>query len=126
MIILSFHGDEGKFIMPELGEDVYEEEEPRGNFGLREITRFAKLDGRIVIGNGCSLGDPALAKAFLNCGCRIYIGPDDYPVGNSALMFILRLFYEMIENNKSVKESYQIARSMDDELSMYQFYESNQ
>lgn len=29
MIILSFHGDEGKLLMPELGEDVYEEGEPR-------------------------------------------------------------------------------------------------
>ncbi|UFJ41235.1 delta-aminolevulinic acid dehydratase [Brevibacillus humidisoli] len=124
MIILSFHGDEGKFIMPELGEDVYEHGEPKGDFGPDEIIRYAQLDGKIVFGNGCTLGDPALAKAFLDRGCQIYIGPDDYPDGNEALMFIVRLFYEVIQHNKSVSEAYQIARSMSDELSMYQIYQS--
>ena len=33
MILLNFHGDEGDLIMPELGEEVYEEEEPKGDFG---------------------------------------------------------------------------------------------
>ncbi len=31
-LILNFHGDEGRFIMPELGEEVYELNEPRGAF----------------------------------------------------------------------------------------------
>lgn len=31
-LILNFHGDEGRFCMPELDEDVYESNEPRGNF----------------------------------------------------------------------------------------------
>lgn len=74
LIILNFHGDEGKLIMPELGEDVYEDGEPQDDFGPDEIRRFAKLDGKIVFGNGCSLGDPALAAAFLERGCQLYIG----------------------------------------------------
>jgi hypothetical protein len=123
MIVLNFHGDEGAFIMPELGEEVYEEGEPKDDFGPDEIKRFAMLDGKTVIGNGCSLGEPALAKAFLESGCEIYIGPDDYPDGNDALMFTMRLFYEIIQNQKSVKEAYQLARSMSDELSMFQIYE---
>lgn len=126
IIILCFHGDEGSFIMPELGEDVYEAGEPQHDFGPGEIMRFAKLDGKTVIGNGCTLGDPALAKAFLDRGCQTYIGPDDYPDGNAALMFLLRFFYEMIQNGKSVREAYQLARSIDDELSMYQIYENPQ
>lgn len=40
--------------MPELGEDVYEEDELRGDYGPEEIRRYAKLDHHIVIGNGCS------------------------------------------------------------------------
>lgn len=125
MIILSFHGDEGKLLMPELGESVYEEGEPRGDFGPDEVLRYAKLDGKIVFGNGCSLGDRALAEAFLDRGCRIYIGPDDYPDGSSALMFMLRLFYEMIQNGKSVREAYELASAMDEEVSMYQIYASS-
>lgn len=124
MIVLDFHGDEGEFLMPELGEEVYEKDEPQGNFGPDEIRRYAKLDGKIVIGNGCSLGDPKLAEAFLQGGCRVYIGPDDYPDGNDALMFVLRFFYETIQHGKSVKEAYQLARSMGDGLTMYRLYES--
>ncbi|BFH66857.1 hypothetical protein J27TS7_40420 [Paenibacillus dendritiformis] len=123
LIILNFHGDEGHFCMPELGEDVYEEHEPRGDYGPEEIRRYARLDHHIVIGNGCSLGDPALAQAFLDAGCTMYIGPDDYPEGTSALMFVLRLAYEMIQNKKSVQEAVEAARAMDEEnLSMYRIY----
>lgn len=122
MIILSFHGDEGKLLMPELGEDVYEDGEPRGAFGPDEVMRYARLDGKTVLGNGCTLGDPALAEAFLDRGCDFYIGPDDYPDGNAALMCVLRFFYEMIQNGKSVAEAFGIAQSMDDETSMYRLY----
>lgn len=122
-ILLSFHGDDGRLIMPELGEDVYESDEPRGDFGPDEIRRFAQLSGKTVIANGCTLGDPALAEAFLARGCSIYIGPDDYPDGNDALMFVLRLFYEIVQQGREIKEAFAQAITMSDELSMYRLYE---
>lgn len=122
VIVFNFHGCEGKFVMPELDIDVYEEGEPQGDFGSEEILRYTKLDGKAVIGNGCTLGDPKLARAFIDCGCRVYIGPDDYPDGNDELMFVIRLFYEMIQNHRSLEEAFRIARSMNDELSMYKIY----
>ncbi|MFK4413602.1 hypothetical protein ABH961_002143 [Bacillus sp. RC251] len=36
-VIFCFHGEEGKFVMEELGEDIYEQDEPRGYFGAAEI-----------------------------------------------------------------------------------------
>lgn len=126
MIVLCFHGDEGKFIMPELGEDVYEEGEPQGDFGPAEVLRYAKLNGKIVIGNGCTLGDKELARAFLGRGCRIYIGPDDYPDGNDALMFVLRFFYEIIQHGKSTEEAYALAVTMSEELPMYRLYQGSE
>ncbi|MGW6163285.1 delta-aminolevulinic acid dehydratase, partial [Bacillus altitudinis] len=49
-ILLSFHGEEGAFLMPELGEDVYEEGEPRGAaFGADDIKRYASLNGVHII-----------------------------------------------------------------------------
>ncbi|HZG15258.1 MAG TPA: delta-aminolevulinic acid dehydratase [Candidatus Bathyarchaeia archaeon] len=124
MIILNFHGDEGKFLMPELGADVYEESEPREDFGPDEILRYAKLNGKTVVSNGCSLGEETLARAFLDCGCKIYMGPKEYPDGNDALMFLIRFFYEIIQHAKSVEEAFMIARSMSDDLSMYEIYVS--
>ncbi|WP_068783651.1 delta-aminolevulinic acid dehydratase [Paenibacillus phocaensis] len=121
-IILSFHGTDGKFVMPELGEDVYEADEPRGNFGPNEIRRFASMKGKVVIANGCTLGMPETAEAFLNAGCATYIAPDDFPNGSMGLMFVLRLFYEIIENKKDVKEAFHLTQSMDNEMRMYRFF----
>ncbi|MDD1368443.1 hypothetical protein PTB13_10400 [Bacillus sp. MHSD17] len=36
-VVFCFHGEEGKFVMEELGEDIYEQDEPRGYFGTAEI-----------------------------------------------------------------------------------------
>ncbi|MCU5703010.1 hypothetical protein OCF67_02075 [Bacillus wiedmannii] len=36
-VIFCFHGEEGEFVMEELGEDIYEQDEPRGYFGAAEI-----------------------------------------------------------------------------------------
>jgi hypothetical protein len=125
MILLNFHGEDGKFLMPELDEACYEEGEQRGNFGPGEIQRFAKLEGKIVLANGCTLGNPELANAFLTAGCKLYIGPDDYPEGNAALMLALRLFYEMLQHKKPAKEAFHLAQSMDAEMAMYRLFEQN-
>ncbi|WP_203363417.1 delta-aminolevulinic acid dehydratase [Bacillus sp. REN10] len=122
-IILSFHGDEGQFIMPELDESVYEADEPQGDFGSNDVKRYAKLNNKIVLANGCTLGVPQLAQVFIESGCQTYIGPDDYPYGNAALMFALRFFYEIIQNKKSVKEAFELTKTTDEEMSMYQLYE---
>src|SRR5690606_12320614 len=47
-VIFAFHGEGGKFYMPELGESVYEEDEPRSNFGVEEITRYCRSEERRV------------------------------------------------------------------------------
>ncbi len=40
-VVFCFHGEEGKFVMEELGEDIYEQDEPRGYFGAAEIYKYA-------------------------------------------------------------------------------------
>jgi len=124
LIILNFHGDEGAFLMPELGEDVYEEGEPKGNFGAAEILRYSQLAGRSVIANGCTLGAPELAQAFLDRGCSAYIGPVDYPEGSDALMFLIRLGYEYLQHGQDLPAAFDIARTMHKELTMYKLYEA--
>ena len=65
-LILNFHGDEGRFCMPELGPEVYELNEPRGEFfGPQEISNYCKLKDVKVIASGCTLGEKQLANAFL-------------------------------------------------------------
>lgn len=76
-----------------------------------------------MIATGCTLGEEKLAKAFLECGCHSYIAPTDYIDGNSALMFVIRLMYEMINNKKHQQEAFEIAKSIDGETSVYQLFE---
>ncbi|WP_232697365.1 delta-aminolevulinic acid dehydratase [Brevibacillus daliensis] len=122
-IVLCFHGDEGELIMQELGDEVYEPGEPQGNFSSKEILKYGDFAGKKVIGNGCTLGDPALAHAFIEKGASWYIGPDDYPYGNSALLFAIHFFYEVLENEQSDKEAFEQAIKIDPEkMEMYKWY----
>ncbi|WP_020060889.1 hypothetical protein [Bacillus sp. 123MFChir2] len=121
-IVLCFHGDEGEFIMGELGEDVYEEDEPKGNFGAAEVKRYARLQHKSVINSGCTLGDKALAEAFLNSGANVYIGSIDYVDGNAALMFLVRLFYGMINHEQTIHTAFEEAKLLDDETRTFQLY----
>ncbi|MEK4031391.1 delta-aminolevulinic acid dehydratase [Pseudobacillus sp. FSL P4-0506] len=122
-LILNFHGDEGRFCMPELGEDIYEPGEPRGEFfDVQDVMKHSSLKNIKVIAPGCTLGTTSLAAAFLASGCHSYIGPNDYIDGNSNLIFVVRFFYELINNNKSQQEAFEIAKSIDQETSMYQIY----
>lgn len=122
-LILNFHGDEGRFCMPELGEDVYERNEPRGAFfDDQDVIKYSSLKNVKVIASGCTLGVESLATAFLKCGCHSYIGPDDYIDGNSNLMFVIRFLYEIVNNNKNQQEAFEIAKSIDQETLMYKLY----
>lgn len=121
-VVLCFHGDEGEFIMGELGEDVYEENEPKGNFGVTEVKRYARLHHRNVINSGCTLGDKALAEAFLNSGANMYIGSTDYVDGNAALMFLIRLFYGVINHKQTIHAAFEEARLLDDETRTFKLY----
>jgi len=122
-LILNFHGDEGRFHMPELGEEIYELNEPRGAFfSSQEVLQYCQLPGVKVIASGCTLGEKQLASAFLESGCHSYLGPDDYIDGNANLMFLISFMYEIIAHGKTQQEAYEIAKAIDTETSMYQLY----
>jgi hypothetical protein len=103
-MILSFHGEDGKFILSELGQDVYEKNEPRScYFGPEEVRAYADLRGVHVLATGCTLGDKRLAEAFRQCKSSSYIAPGDYIDGNASLIFVLTFIYEQMTNAKSLK-----------------------
>lgn len=122
-IIFSFHGKAGKFVMPILGKEVYENDEPRGSFGAAEIEKFARLDDKIVITTGCTLGKKKLAQAFLNAGCTAFIGATDYIEGNTATFFTVHFYYEILTNQRTAKEAFEIAKKTDNETKLFEFYE---
>lgn len=63
-VVFCFHGEEGKFVMEELGEDIYEQDEPRGYFGAAEIYKYAKLHNTHIVNSGCTLGGEKTSRIF--------------------------------------------------------------
>jgi len=122
-IIFSFHGDEGKFCLPELGEDIYYEYEPRGNFGPEEISQYCKIRTPLIINTGCTLGNQALAHSFLAKACHTYIGSRDYIEGMSTAFFVVRFFYELYQNGRSAQEAFAAARSTDSETMLFEWFQ---
>ncbi|MCL2015351.1 MAG: hypothetical protein FWG68_03780 [Defluviitaleaceae bacterium] len=64
-IIIDCHGEDGKIIMPELAADIYFPNEPRGNFGATEISKYLSWEDTCVIINGCSTGTAKWQKFLL-------------------------------------------------------------
>ena len=116
-IIIDSHGDDGKIVMPELGEDIYYPDEPRGNFGVNEISKYLTWKDTCVIINGCSTGTEDMAKVFVKNN-NIFLAPDDYIEGDSDLIFVVLFFY-YLTRGFDIETAYKKASSLDDETGMY-------
>lgn len=121
-IIISCHGDNGKIIMPVLGESVYFKDEPRGDFSSEEITQFLNISGKTIVNVGCTTGSNDIAAAFSKT--NTYIAPCDEIEGNAALFFTIKLFYELISKQCDIKAAYLSARETDDETQLFCLYQN--
>ncbi len=121
-VVLCFHGVDGRFLMPKLHDSIYEDDEPKNNFGPEDILKYSKLTDISIINTGCALGYEEMALSFLKKGCNAYIGVIDDVEGNSVLFFVVRFFYEICTNNKSYEEAFDLAISTDNELGLFRLY----
>nr|WP_174505519.1 delta-aminolevulinic acid dehydratase [Acinetobacter sp. Marseille-Q1620] len=123
-LIFCLHGEKDGFCMPQLGQQIYDEQEPRVQaFGAQHIQLYAKLNDIKVIATGCTLGNNEIADSFIEAGCNIYIAPEDYIPGSAVLIFLMRYFYEIVVNQRIDDEAYTIARSTDQETLIFKCYE---
>ena len=114
-VIISGHGDENGFIMTELGESIYEPDEPRGNFTPKDVEKYLKIKAP-VLSTCCATGGKDMMAAFEGC---TYIAPADYVEGNSALIFAIIFFYEIMQNGASVETAFEAARGIDGEAGLF-------
>lgn len=119
-LIIGCHGDEGKIIVPILGEEIYYEDECRSNIGYDELTNKINIKNKIVICTGCTTGSGNLYKQFIGNN-NIFIAPLDYIDGKSDLFFLVNLFY-YLSSNYSLEDSYSLASKIDKETSLYLLY----
>ena len=121
-IIISCHGENGKILMPVLGESVYFADEPKGDFSSKGIGQYLKLSGKTIINLGCTTGIDDMGAVFSRN--NTYIAPSDYVEGNAALFFTIRLFYELASKACTVKAAYLSARETDPETGSFHLYEN--
>lgn len=120
ILILCGHGDDGMFLMPELGEDVYLDGEPH-NITPDDVRAHLKLRPKLCISTACESGTPDMGAAFADCGVP-YLAPCDYIEGTTPLFFILHVLYLLLNCGKTFAEAVGIAKTTDAETNMYTLY----
>ncbi len=93
LIVISSHGEEGKFFMP-TDESVL----------FTELN--VHLPGKTVLSVGCDTG--GAKDEFMKGKCKEYIAPADYPEGNDAMMFVVKFFW-MLAQKKNIQDAYESA-----------------
>lgn len=64
-----------------------------------DIRETVRLPGRTVITQGCSTGAEPVARAFLDAGCRAYIGPASPADQDAGPLFVSAFFYFLLRPN---------------------------
>ena len=119
-LIIGCHGDNGKIIVPVLGEDIYYPDECRVNLGFEELQEGVTIRNKTVICTGCTTGSGMLYKAFADNN-NTFIAPSDYIEGKSGLLFVVNMFYHL-SNDVSLEDSYILASKIDSETALYKIY----
>ena len=119
-IIIVCHGEDGEIIMPELGEDIYFPDEPRGNFSSRDIEKYLLLKDTCIINLGCTAGHEDISDAFAKNN-NTYIASVDYTEGNSAFVFAVMFFYYVAQHGYDIETAYKKASAIDSETSLFVF-----
>jgi hypothetical protein len=122
-VVLTCHGNERGFILPELVEELESEQPYHGELTPSNLGEFLSLPGKVVVNTGCALGTAEFAKPFLRAGVRAYIGAVDYPDGDSVLFYTLHLFYGLLHHGASLEEAHAKARSHDQDTGLFYLYQ---
>jgi hypothetical protein len=120
-IVLMCHGNDAGMVLPALHPSVEKKQPYHGALTPQDLRQFLKLPGRIVLNTGCSLGTERFARAFLDAGCKAYIGATGDPEGASSLFYALHLFYGLFGRRRPLREAHELAH--DRETRHYRLYE---
>jgi len=77
-----------------------------------------RIKAPIVVNLGCSTFSREYAAAFHKAGVKTYIGTDDDPEGDAALLFATNLFY-WLKQTKDLQSAYRKASQIDKETKMF-------
>ena len=70
------------------------------------IRQVVSLPGRTVIATGCRNGVEPVARAFLDAGCRAYMGAVDFVDQDSGPLFTIAFFYHLLRHETDPRVQY--------------------
>lgn len=107
-LIISAHGEDGEILAPD---------EP--NITIKDIGG-GHVNGKTIINLGCTTGSEKMAEAFRQAGANHYIAPSDYIEGNSTLVFVMHVFYELSMNKEaSIESAVTKAKAFDEQSDIF-------
>ena len=71
----------------------------------RNIPEYVRLPGRAVLALGCGNGRGPLARAFLETGCRAYMGAVQPVDQDAAAMFAIAFFYHLRSSERDPRSA---------------------
>ncbi len=111
-VVIDCHGDPDGLVIPE---------EPM--LTPSELNEVVNLPKKTVVAHACYGGREEFAQAFLQGSCEAYVGPVDAVAGNSALLFVIHLFYLLsIGQRLPLEQAVEKARGYDTQGELFQLY----
>ena len=104
LTVITGHGDEKGFVLPELDETLHKDELLLGRMGKNQILEPIQVKCPVLLSLACKTGIEDIAKAFLSSGAKTYVGPKGYMEANDVLMFALKFLYEYITSDSAIEK----------------------
>ena len=120
LLILCLHGQNQKFVMPKLSKEIYFEDEVRTNIGSDIISSNILLKDKIIISTACAVGNSKIGNSFTKNN-SILIASKGYVEGNSALLFVQMLMYNLLNFN-DIYEAFELCNNFDEEISSFKMF----
>jgi hypothetical protein len=121
-IILMAHGDQRGILLPPVSAEIAESYPYQDFISAQQMTSFIHVPDKIVISTACKMGSPDFVDTFLKAGCKAYIACEDYPEGNSALFYVIQLFYNLLDPISSLEEAHQKAVKDDIKCGLFHLF----
>jgi hypothetical protein len=121
-VIIMCHGEDNAISMPPLGESIAANQHYKHNIFPIQLNEFLHLPDRLIINNGCNLGNEDFAQSFIKAGCKAYIGANGYPEATASLFFVINFFYAYACLKTSIQTAHKLASSQSEETHLFNLY----
>ncbi|MGW8378888.1 CHAT domain-containing protein [Streptomyces sp. ODS28] len=121
-LLLSCHGDERGILLDELAPSIAAQQPFNDVLTPQRAATLGAPAGSVVFSTGCVTGTDAMARAFLDGGCRAYIAPEGYPDATAVIAFAAAFYYQLLAMGAPLAEAVDRARTLGGDTAMLRLW----